>query len=152
MTVTFDVASAIKIIIGVIFVAVALGVVVMLIGKITNFFASRKFDYSDREGMRKRWDEIEAMVDAGGEMNRKMAVLEADKLLDQALKSLAMPGMTLGERLKFAAYKYPDLRDVWWAHKVRNQLSHEASYHLDLGLAKKAVKAFKKALTRLGAI
>ena len=151
MSVTLDVASVIKVLIGIIFVAVALGIVVMLVRRVANFFAARKFDSDDRGAMQKRWDEIEAMVDAGGEMNRKMAVLEADKLLDQALKSLAMPGQTLGERLKFAAYKYPDLRDVWWAHKVRNQLSHEASYHLDLGLAKKAVKAFKKALLRLGA-
>lgn len=152
MTVTFDLASAFRVIIAIIFVAVALGIVMMLIGRVANFFASRKFRSDDLDAMRKRWEEIEAMIASPGEMNRKMAVLEADKLLDQALKSLAMPGETLGERLKFAAYKYPDLKEVWWAHKVRNQLAHEATYHLDQGLAKKAIKAFKKALTRLGAI
>jgi hypothetical protein len=152
MTVTFDVASAFRIVIAIIFLAVAFGIVMMLIGRVTSFFASRKFRSDDLDAMRKRWEEIEAMIGSSGEMNRKMAVLEADKLLDQALKSLTMPGETLGERLKFAAYKYPDLKEVWWAHKIRNQLAHETSYHLDPGLAKKAIKAFKKALTRLGAI
>jgi hypothetical protein len=152
MTITFDVASALKVIIGLVFAAVALGIVMLIVGRIANFFAGRKFEGSDRRAMQKRWAEIESMIDAPGEMSRKLAVLEADKLLDQALKSLAMPGTTLGERLKFAAYKYPDLKEVWWAHKVRNQLAHEATYHLEAGLARKAVKAFKKALTRLGAI
>jgi hypothetical protein len=85
-------------------------------------------------------------------MGRKLAVIEADKLLDSALKSLAMPGMTLGERLKFAQYKYPELRDVWFAHKIRNQLAHEASFHLDAGMARSALKAFRRALERLGAL
>ena len=80
MSVTFDVASVIQFVIGAVFVLVAVGVVVMLVGKVANFFAARKFDSGDRESMRQRWQEIEAMVDAAGEMSRKMAVLESDKI------------------------------------------------------------------------
>lgn len=152
MTVTIDVASAFKVIVTLVFAAVGIGIVVLLVGRVRSFFASRKFDGTDREAMRSRWKEIERMAEETGEMNRKVAVLEADKLLDHALKALAMPGDTLGERLKFAQYKYPDLRDVWWAHKIRNQLAHEASYHLDAGMARNAIRSFRKALTRLGAI
>ncbi len=152
MTVTIDVASAFW------YAACALGALAVLVvlwlivSKVRNFVASLHFERSDRAALRQRWAEIEQMSRGGGEMNRKMAVLEADKLLDQALKALAMAGTTLGERLRFAQYKYPELRDVWWAHRVRNQLVHEASYHLDAGLAAKAVRAYKRALLRLGAI
>lgn len=152
MQVTIDIGSALQTIGIVVFVLLVVGTLWMLAKKIRNFFASRSFDVSDRKGMQRRWAEIQAMLDQPGELNRKMAVLEADKLLDTALKSLAMNGETLGERLRFAQYKYPELRDVWWAHKVRNQLAHEASYHLDAGMAKRALKAFEKALSRLGAI
>jgi hypothetical protein len=120
--------------------------------RLRGFFARRKFDSRDRSELQRRWREVEAMLAMPGEMSRKMAILEADKLLDQALKSLSMPGQTLGERLKFAQYKHPELRDVWWAHRVRNQLAHEASGHLDASVAKRAVASFRKALERLGAI
>jgi hypothetical protein len=107
---------------------------------------------SDREGLRRRWAEIEHLVEQPGVLTKKMALLEADKLLDLALKSLAMPGETLGERLKYAAYKYPEVRDVWWAHKLRNQMAHEAEFDIDAGTAKRAIAQFKKTLQKLGAI
>ena len=152
MTFTIDVGAAGRIIAVLAFALVVAAIIALLFSRIRRFFASRSFDGSDREAMRRRWREIEQMQAAPGEMSRKVAVLEADKLLDHALKALGMPGVTLGERLKFAQYKYPELRDVWWAHKVRNQLAHEASFHLDAGVARNALKAFEKALTRIGAI
>lgn len=152
MTLTIDVATAIQTIVILLFAGVTIGIVVLLYKKVRGFFLSRKFDASDRQSMRRRWDEVESAAETSGEMSRKIAVIEADKLLDAALKALAMPGMSLGERLKFAQYKYPQLRDVWFAHKIRNQLAHEASFHLDSGLAKSALRAYKRALERLGAI
>jgi hypothetical protein len=152
MTLTIDVASALKVIVVLVFAGITIGIIALLIGKVRGFFASRGFDGTDRETMRKRWDEIVRMSETQGEMSRKLALIEADKLLDYALKALAMPGTSLGERLKFAQYKHPELRDVWWAHKIRNQLAHEATFHLDAGMARKALQAFRNALARLGAI
>lgn len=152
MTLTIDIGAAGKVIAVLAFAGVAAAIIALLVGRIRRFFASRGFEGSDLEAMRKRWAEISKMLDQPGELSRKVAVLEADKLLDFALKALAMPGTTLGERLRFAQYKYPDLRDVWWAHRVRNQLAHEASYHLDPAVARRALKAFEKALARIGAI
>lgn len=152
MTLTIDIGAAGKVIAVLAFAGVTIAIVALLYAKVRNFFASRSFDPGDRESMRRRWAEVRKMADAPGEVSRKVAILEADKLLDSALKSLGMPGMTLGERLKFAQYKHPELREVWWAHKVRNQLAHEASYHLDARVARNALREFEKALTRIGAI
>ena len=152
MTLTIDIASAAKVIGAIIFVGASFGIVALLIGNVKRFFASRAFDGTDRETMRVRWADIERTADGSGEMGRKLAIIEADKLLDYALKSLSMPGQSLGDRLKFAQYKYPELREVWWAHKIRNQIAHEATYHLESGMAKNALRTFKKALERLGAI
>lgn len=152
MQVTLDLGSVFKWLVILVFAGVAFGTVMLVIGNIKRFFASRSFDGHDLAEMRRRWAEIERMAAGDGEVSRKVAVMEADKLLDHALKSLSMPGTTLGERLKFAQYKYPELRDVWSAHRVRNQLAHEASYHLDAGVAKRAIASFGKALKRMGAI
>lgn len=118
---------------------------------VRRLFAPR-LEGMDRAGIKARWDEIERMVEAGGEMNLKLAVMEADKLLDHALKAMAMAGTTLGERLKFAAYRYPKIRDVWNAHRLRNQLAHEPSFYLDPGMARRAVRDFKDALRTLNAL
>ncbi len=152
MTVTVDIAAALKVLVAALFVGAVLAVLLLLAGKVRNFINSRRFDLSSRASMKRRWHEILELARQPGEVSLKLAVMEADKLLDQALKTLAMPGTTLGERLKFAAYKYPQLRQVWWAHKVRNQLAHEASYHLDRKMGIKALHGYRDALKLLGAI
>jgi hypothetical protein len=115
------------------------------------FFRSREYRL-DKEGIKKQWQSIEDLLKKPGEMNYKLAVLEADKLLDYVLKSMTMPGKDLAERLRFASFKFTKLKRVWWAHGVRNQLVHETSFHLGYGLAKKAVKEFKRALEEIGAL
>lgn len=139
------------------FVAVVIGaaIVVLLLRGIFRFFRrlfAPKLQGMDRAAIAGRWNEIERMVAAGGEMNLKVAVMEADKLLDHALKAMAIPGMTLGERLKFATYKYPNIRNVWNAHRLRNQLAHESSYYLEPSMARKAVREFKAALQMLNVL
>lgn len=152
MTVTFNIIDLSRGI-GMVLLGALLAVLIWLTYvNFRRFVASRKYEVGDRNAMRNRWKEVESLLDAPGELSPKLAVIESDKLLDHALKAMAMPGTTLGERLKFAAYKYPKIREVWWAHKIRNQLVHEASYRLDRGIARKAVRSFKKALQLIGAI
>lgn len=99
----------------------------------------------------KRWTEIESVANQGV-MGSKMAIVEADKLLDSALKSMMMPGETLGERLRVAGYKYPELRHVWFAHKLRNQLVHETSFEITKSQASAALHEYKKALKTLNVL
>lgn len=138
-----------------VFILVAAGIVLLilivrrLIRFVKRLAAGNRLEGLDRQAIQARWAEIEKMADAGGEMQLKIAVMEADKLLDHALKALAMPGTTLGERLKYAAYKFPNIRKVWNAHRLRNSLAHEASFYLDPGMARAAVRDFKDALRTL---
>lgn len=94
------------------------------------------------------WTEIEKTSDHGL-MGAKLAVVEADKLLDTVLRKLHFPGETMGERLKTAAYKYPNISKVWGAHKLRNQLVHDATFEITVRQAKSAVKDFHAALKEL---
>ncbi|MBU0540453.1 hypothetical protein KKF59_02815 [Patescibacteria group bacterium] len=101
-----------------------------------------------REEIQRRWKMIRETAKQGT-MGAKVAIMEADTLLDSALKSMTMPGQTLGERLKMACYKYPNLKKVWWAHKLRNQLVHEATFQLGSRQAHQALDEFEKALKTL---
>lgn len=151
LTVTFDIASVGKLAAVVVGLALAFLLLRGVIRLFRRLFAP-KLRGLDRGVIRTRWNEIERMTSAGGEMNLKMAVMEADKLLDHALKAMAMSGTTLGERLKFAAYKYPKIRNVWNAHRLRNSLAHESSFYLDPAMARKAVRDFKDALQLLNVL
>ncbi len=104
-----------------------------------------------REQIIKRWAEIEK-TSVQGLMGAKLSVIEADKLLDQVLRSLFIPGQTLGERLKSAAYKYPNIHKVWGAHRLRNQLVHDTSFELTTRQARQALDDFKSALNVLNVL
>ena len=98
-----------------------------------------------REQVQKRWEIIEHTA-TQGVMGAKLSIIEADKLLDQVLKSMTMSGQTLGERLKSTAYRYPTIRNVWTAHRLRNQLVHDTAFELSSGQARQALNDFKAAL------
>ncbi len=103
------------------------------------------------EKIRSTWEEIEKSSDSSL-MGAKLAVIEADKLLDGVLRSMVIPGETLGERLKMAEYKYPAIRNVWPAHKLRNQLVHDSTFELSIAQAKRALKGFEAALKVLNVL
>lgn len=152
MTIEIDIGSLFQTV-GLIILAIFILVSIFLMFRgLKRWFRSFKYDRTDLNSMRRRWTEIKAMADSPNEVNRKLAIMEADKLLDMSLKNLYMAGDTLGERLKFAAHKYPQIRKVWWAHKIRNQLAHEATFYLEPGIAKRAMRDFEATLKDLGAI
>lgn len=148
ITLSFDPIAVGKFLLVVAAGAVAYLIVRAFIRGIRHLFAP-KLQGLDRKGILARWAEVESMAKDGSELQLKMAVLEADKLLDHALKAMAIPGTTLGERLKFAAYKHPKIKRVWNAHRLRNQLVHESSFYLSPPLARSAVKDYKEALKML---
>jgi hypothetical protein len=109
----------------------------------------------DKRFVQGKWLEIESTFSLGGASHLKNAIMDADKLVDHVLKSKGLPGQTMGERMK-AAKKYfahyADYDNLWFAHKVRNNIAHEAGHDLNTGEAKRAIEYFRKALKTLGAL
>ncbi|QQS18460.1 hypothetical protein IPL68_07835 [Candidatus Saccharibacteria bacterium] len=81
-----------------------------------------------------------------------LAIIDADKLLDKALKDRRFKGKTMGERLVAAQreIKYND--EVWFGHKLRNKLVHESDIKLRERDVKDALLGIKSALKDLGAL
>lgn len=129
-------------------IAIVLVIVFIIIAK--RYFASTEETAAvNKKFVHEMWGKIEALERYGKDMNFKLAIIESDKLLDYVLQQMGIPGPTMAERLKVASYKYPSLRQVWWAHKVRNCVVHDAQYVLSGGEAKKVILIFKKALKDL---
>lgn len=101
----------------------------------------------------KRWERIEKAFEAGDEANRKLAIIDADKLMDFILESLGYHGKSMGERLeKVNIAQFPWLNDVWTAHKVRNSIVHNSDYELSRDEAERALEIFKNVLRDLGVL
>lgn len=101
----------------------------------------------DGKYYRDRWAKIE-QVQKMGEPGWQVAIIQADKLLDQALKQRGFAGDTMGERLKssHAGDK------VWAAHKIRNRIAHESDVKLNPVMVAQALRGFKQGLKNVGAL
>jgi len=74
-----------------------------------------------------RWAQVIESFNQG-ENGWRLAILEADSILNDMLTELNFSGDSLGEKLKLINFdNYPSLRSAWEAHHVRNQIAHEGS-------------------------
>lgn len=105
----------------------------------------------DHAYYRKQWQTIEGYKQNGG-AGWQLAIFEADKLLDHALKNRGYGGDTMGDRLKNASRGFMNTDAVWHAHKLRNRLAHEQNVPLNGVVVDKALRSFKAALKDLGAL
>jgi hypothetical protein len=98
----------------------------------------------------KLWLKIKERLKSGLESEFKLAVIEADTLLEDVLKKMGYTGDTLAERLKQVPANILTSSDAAIeAHKVRNNIVHDPDYRLELAEAEKAVSLYEKVLTEL---
>jgi hypothetical protein len=128
-------------------VVIVIGITLLVIISLTR----RPSRILDQEKYREKWLTISQGVtnDTG---TQQLAVLHADKLLDQALRESGVPGETLGERLKNAKARFRNVNAVWSAHKLRNQIAHDDHVRISRKQTDTALAAFKAALIDLGAL
>lgn len=81
-----------------------------------------------------------------------LAVINADKLLDEALRRRHFKGKTMGERLVAAQKTFSNNDGVWHGHKLRNKLVHEDFTNLRENDVKEALIGFRQGLKDLGAL
>lgn len=81
-----------------------------------------------------------------------LAVIDADKLMDEVLRRRHFKGTSMGERLVSAQRSFSNNDDVWHAHKLRNRLVHETDVRIKQKDAKNALESFKQGLKDLGAL
>ena len=81
-----------------------------------------------------------------------LAVIDADNLLDEALRRSLHKGKTTGERLVAAQHKLTSNETVWFGHKLRNKIASEDVRKLKKQDIVGALAGFRQALKDLGAL
>ena len=75
-----------------------------------------------------RWERILAEINSPSEQSWRLAILEADIMLNELLDSLGYRGETMADKMKTverADFNTIDL--AWEAHRARNRIAHESS-------------------------
>ncbi|PIR41249.1 MAG: hypothetical protein COV31_02490 [Candidatus Yanofskybacteria bacterium CG10_big_fil_rev_8_21_14_0_10_46_23] len=104
-----------------------------------------------REKIQSRWDEVRDHISSISDSEWKFAVVEADKLVEDALRQVGFSGDSMGEILKgIDKTKLASLQGLWDAHKLRNLIVHNTDFEVKQAEAQYALKQFEKALTEIG--
>lgn len=81
-----------------------------------------------------------------------LAITEADKLLDAALKKRKLKGKTMGARMVSAQRLFTGNDDMWHAHNLAKKLKIDSTIKLKESDVKNALLGFRQALRDIGAL
>lgn len=75
-----------------------------------------------------KWEKIIKLSESTNQSDWRLAVIEADIMLDELLEKLQLPGETMGDKMKAVEKSdFVTLDEAWEAHKARNMIAHEGS-------------------------
>ncbi len=92
-----------------------------------------------------KWDKILNNIESLNESDWRLAILEADIMLDTLLDNLRLPGDTIADKLKAVEKSdFTTIDNAWEAHKIRNQVAHEGnSFALSQREAKRVIDLYR---------
>lgn len=101
-----------------------------------------------------RWHYVLSLVESLNPSDWRVAVIEADTMMEEFLRDKNFVGESLSELLKDAqggGVQYVD--DAWKAHLIRNQIAHEGSdFAFNQNEARRAIKMYENFFEELGVI
>ena len=75
-----------------------------------------------------KWQKILDHIESLNENDWRLAIIEADIMLDDLLDKLSLQGDTIGDKLKTVEKSdFTTIDNAWEAHKIRNQIAHEGT-------------------------
>ncbi len=99
-----------------------------------------------------KWKLVQEHVNSLDANKWKLAILEADIILNELLDTLNLPGQSIGDKLKAVETSdFTSIEEAWEAHKIRNAIAHQGSDFLlnerevkrVIGLYEKVFKEFE---------
>ncbi len=127
----------------------AIAVLLVLVFGVS-FLLKRKPKTLNQAYYQERWQRLQGMLK--DKETWPLAVIDADKLLDDALKRSKYKGKTMGERLVSAQRDISNNDGTWYGHKLRNRIVHESDIKLREREVKDALIGIRSALKDLGAL
>lgn len=99
------------------------------------------------------WAKVQSRMKEDTPDHSRLAIIEADALVDEFLRYVGYEGEHMADRLsKLSAAHIKSLNSVWNAHRLRNSLVHSPSAVVASGEAERAIAAYEAFLKEMGGI
>ncbi len=101
-----------------------------------------------------RWVKTLEYVFSNHTSDWKLAIIEADSLLEDLMDSLGFKGVGVGEKLKNATQEnFSKLTSAWEVHNIRNKIAHEGtSYEISQHEARRVIAIYEDIFREYGFI
>jgi len=107
-----------------------------------------------RSSKNERWIKTLAYLFSQHASDWKLAIIEADSMLESLMEQLGFRGETLGDRLKNANHEnFPNLTIAWEVHTIRNRIAHEGlTFEVSQREAKRVIALYEQIFHEYGYI
>lgn len=101
-----------------------------------------------------RWKYILTLLESPNESDWRVAIMESDSLLEEALRNRGLSGETMSELLEEAKDNgYGNIQNAWDAHLIRNKIAHEGqSFPLTQVETRRIIKLYQNVFEDLEVI
>lgn len=100
-----------------------------------------------------RWQGVLRHLESLNESEWRVAVIEADKIIDNVLDQKEFQGESVAEKLSGIDREQMKSLDLLWeAHKVRNRIVHKSDYRIEQSEARRIISYYEEALKDLQAL
>jgi hypothetical protein len=115
-------------------------------------YAHNKSEYEKRlheevgGSKNEHWGKVLSYLFSQHASDWKLAIIEADSMLENLLNQMGFQGESLGDKLKSANQEnFPQLTTAWEVHTVRNRIAHEGlSFELSQHEAKRVIALYEQ--------
>ncbi len=99
-----------------------------------------------------RWEHITDLVNSVNTSDWRLAIIEADTVLEGLLEARDIPGTGIGEKLKsISPGDLGSMQAAWEAHLVRNRIAHEGmQFDLSQRDARRTIQLYEVVFRELG--
>ncbi len=103
-------------------------------------------------GKNTRWERILELLGSPNTSDWRLAIIEADSILQGLLEARGIPGDSIGEKLKsMTPGDLGSIQAAWEAHLVRNRIAHEGiEFDLTIREAQRTIQLYEVVFRELG--
>jgi hypothetical protein len=101
-----------------------------------------------------RWHYILTLIESPNESDWRVAIIEADSMLEENLREKGISGETVSELLEGAkGGGYRSIQDAWDAHLVRNKIAHDGvDFPLSQVEGRRVIKMYQNFFEEMGIV
>lgn len=99
---------------------------------------------NQKNKLRVKWAKVKSKLESKNESDYKVAIIEADNIIDDLIARMNYKGENMGERLdNITPGQIENIEDLRKAHEVRNRIIHDESFVLTKVEAEKTFEYYE---------